>query len=106
MDRANLERKLRIRSWRRGTKEMDLLLGRFADARLASLCDSEIQAYSALLDRGDPEISDILFGNCPPRDHASIAARIRMHHAIGRRTEAGEAQALGPASRKAEGGSP
>ncbi len=61
---------------------MDLLLGRFADTHLAGLAASEIRAYEALLDRGDPEISDIVLGLCPAGEHALIAARIRMHHGI------------------------
>ncbi|NIP76442.1 MAG: succinate dehydrogenase assembly factor 2, partial [Xanthomonadales bacterium] len=36
-DRETRLRRLRIRSWRRGTREMDLILGPFADARLADL---------------------------------------------------------------------
>ena len=61
---------------------MDLLLGRFADAHLAGLAVFEIRAYEALLDRSDPEISDIVLGLCPAGEHAFIAARIRMHHGI------------------------
>ncbi|MGI4764330.1 MAG: succinate dehydrogenase assembly factor 2, partial [Janthinobacterium lividum] len=30
-------RKIKFRAWHRGTKEMDLIMGRFADANLATL---------------------------------------------------------------------
>ena len=61
---------------------MDLLLGQFADARLDELHDSELNAYEALLDMGDPDICDILFRLRPPGSLAAVAARIRMHHGI------------------------
>ena len=102
MDRETLERKLRIRSWRRGTKEMDLLLGRFADARLAGLHDSELRAYEALLDRGDPDICDILFGLRSPGKLSPIIARIRTHHGIGDPPDAGPG--AGGALQKGAGG--
>ena len=38
---ARLKR-LRMRSWRRGTKEMDLILGPWADARLPAMADDEL----------------------------------------------------------------
>ena len=38
-------RRLRIRSWRRGMKEMDLILGHFADGPLALLDGADLDAY-------------------------------------------------------------
>lgn len=49
-------RRLRLRSWRRGMKEMDLILGRFADACLATLAPDELDAFEALLDESDPDL--------------------------------------------------
>ena len=83
MDRATLERKLQLRSWRRGVREMDLLLGRFANACLGELDAVEIRAYEALLDQNDADISDIVFGMAGSETHASIVRRIRAHHGIG-----------------------
>ena len=83
MERAILERKLRIRSWRRGTREMDLLLGGFADSHLAGLREAELAAFAGLLDRGDPEIEDILMQRRPAGVHARIAGAIRRHHRMG-----------------------
>ena len=81
---------------------MDLLLGRFADARLAELHDSELEAYEALLDAGDPDICDILFGLRPPGNLARITARIRAYHGIGDSPDA--ASGVGGAFRKGPGG--
>ena len=43
-------RKLLFRSWHRGMREMDLILGAFADAEIGALTDAEIDQYERLLD--------------------------------------------------------
>ena len=55
MTEARLKR-LRIRSWRRGIKEMDLLLGPFADAHLAQMPPAELDLYEALLEESDHDL--------------------------------------------------
>jgi len=74
------ERKLRIRSWRRGTREMDLLLGRFADARMAELDDLRLMQFDALLDLGDPDVHDLVFGIEPAGEFAALIADLREYH--------------------------
>ena len=49
-------RKLLFRSWHRGMREMDLILGTFADARIDALTDDEIDQYERLLDIPDPQL--------------------------------------------------
>jgi antitoxin CptB len=49
-------KRLRFRSWHRGTKEMDLLLGTFADRVLTSLSPKQLDRYEALLQNGDPDL--------------------------------------------------
>ena len=49
-------KRLRLRSWRRGTKEMDLILGGFSDARLGTLDDETLDTYEALLSENDQEL--------------------------------------------------
>ena len=46
-------RRLLFRSWHRGIREMDLVLGRFADARIASLSEAELDDYERLLEIPD-----------------------------------------------------
>lgn len=46
-------RKLLFRSWHRGMREMDLILGAFADARIDALTDAELDQYERLLDISD-----------------------------------------------------
>lgn len=49
-------RRLRMRSWRRGMKEMDLILGHFADDALAGLTDAQLADYEALLTENDQDL--------------------------------------------------
>lgn len=79
---ARLKR-IRMRSWRRGTKEMDLILGPFSDARLGELSDRELDIYEALLAENDQDLYKWLSRKAPtPGAHAEIMGKIRAHHQI------------------------
>lgn len=52
----HLCKKLIFRSWHRGTREMDLMMGKFADATLPSYDAAQLQAYEALMHENDPDI--------------------------------------------------
>ena len=56
-----MRKKLSIRSWRRGTKELDLILGRFSDENIAKLEISELDLYEQLLSKDDHLIYGWLF---------------------------------------------
>ncbi|WFE73718.1 succinate dehydrogenase assembly factor 2 [Roseinatronobacter sp. S2] len=47
---------LRMRSWRRGMKEMDLILGPYADAHLETLSGPELDAYDKVLSENDQDL--------------------------------------------------
>jgi antitoxin CptB len=49
-------RKLLFRSWHRGIREMDLILGGFADSAMATLTDAELDQYEHLLELQDADI--------------------------------------------------
>jgi antitoxin CptB len=77
-------KRLRLRSWRRGTREMDLLLGEFADAALAGLDPRALDAFERLLSEDDQELYQWIAGQCRmPARHEDIVGRIRSHHGIG-----------------------
>ena len=61
---ARLKR-MRMRSWRRGTKEMDLVLGPWADVHLAGLEEGQLRAYDALLDENDQDLITWVMGTVP-----------------------------------------
>ena len=71
---ARLKR-LRMRSWRRGTKEMDLILGRWADARLAGMDEAGLVLYDALLAENDQDLYRWVTGaeRAPDRFEALLA---------------------------------
>lgn len=49
-------RRLLFRCWHRGIREMDLVLGRFADAQLVSLADRELDELERWLELPDQQI--------------------------------------------------
>ena len=49
-------KRLRFRSWHRGTKELDLLLGGFADRELGAMATAELDRYEALLEVPEPAL--------------------------------------------------
>jgi antitoxin CptB len=59
-------KRLAFRSWHRGTRESDLILGRFADAHLAGFNDSQLDLYEALLECADADLFDWITGRAPP----------------------------------------
>ena len=67
--RENRLKRLKMRSWRRGTKEMDLILGPFSDARLKDLSDQDLNTYEALLNQNDQDLYLWFSGQSPaPED--------------------------------------
>ena len=54
-------KRLSIRSWRRGTKELDLILGRSSDENLVKLDMSELDLFEQLLSNDDHLIYGWLF---------------------------------------------
>ena len=49
-------RKLLFRSWHRGLREMDLILGGFADARVTQLSEGELAELERLIDVPDRDL--------------------------------------------------
>jgi antitoxin CptB len=49
-------KKLQFRAWRRGFREIDLILGGFADRKLASLDETGVDAFERLLDASDQDV--------------------------------------------------
>ncbi len=73
---ARLKR-MRMRSWRRGTKEMDLILGPYADARLAAMPAPALDLYDRLLEENDQDLHAWITGHAVPPAHlAALLAEI------------------------------
>ncbi len=70
-------RRLKMRSMRRGIKEMDLILQAFADARLAAMSDEDLALYDDLLSENDHDIYGWIAGHIvPPERYAALVAEI------------------------------
>jgi antitoxin CptB len=72
-------KRLSFRSWHRGTRESDLILGRFADAHLAGFDEAQLDRYEALLDCSDADIFDWVSGRAaPPPEHDHDVTRLLL----------------------------
>lgn len=70
-------KRLRFRSWHRGSKEMDVLLGAFADRVLPGLSPQQLDRYEALLEAGDPELYGWITGrDAVPEAHDHDVMRL------------------------------
>ena len=62
MDIDTIRKKLLIRSWRRGTKELDLILGKFSNIIVSKFELDELDLYERFLSNDDHVIYGWLFG--------------------------------------------
>lgn len=71
-------RKVLFRSWHRGMREVDLILGSFADAEIDTLSDVELATYEALMAEQDADILKWVIGETPVPEHhdTPVFARI------------------------------
>lgn len=76
-------KKLHMRSWRRGMKEMDLIFGNFADMGLTALNAAQLAQYEALLGENDQEIYAWFCGFEPtPVAHQAILSHIKSTSSV------------------------
>jgi antitoxin CptB len=85
---AELDPRRRRASYRaahRGTKEMDWLLGRYAEARLAGMSDDELTHFEELLQEEDPvmQIWIMDLTAVPAARFAGLIGEIRAFHKLG-----------------------
>jgi len=70
-------KRMQMRSMRRGIKEMDLILERFARANLEAMNGSELDDYDTLLSENDHDIYQWVTGQvAPPEPYRPLIARI------------------------------
>ena len=58
-----VRRRLKFRSWHRGTREMDMILGRFADTHIEGFNRDQLDQYAELLMYSDPDLYNWLSKN-------------------------------------------
>jgi len=83
-DVASRRRRAVFRASHRGTKEMDWLIGRFADARVADMPPQALADFERLLQMPDPELHDmILYPEIAPAGgFAVLIAQLRTFHGL------------------------
>jgi antitoxin CptB len=77
-------KRLLFRCWHRGTREMDLILGRFADAEIGTLTDAELSELERLIEVPDPDLYAALIGEKPlAAEYAgALFGRIKAFRAV------------------------
>ena len=75
-------RRLLFRAWHRGTREMDLVMGRFTEANIAALSDADVADMEALMEANDRDVFDWVSGMAPtPANYDTpVFRRIRAFH--------------------------
>lgn len=58
-------KRLRFRAWHRGTREMDLLIGSFADETLDGFDHGMLDRFEGLLELSDPDLYNWMSGREP-----------------------------------------
>jgi antitoxin CptB len=59
------QRRLLFRAWRRGVREMDLIVGRFADACIDSFSDAALDEFERLIEVPNAELYAWIVGHEP-----------------------------------------
>jgi antitoxin CptB len=80
-DDARRRKRLRFRAWHRGLREVDLILGPFADACIGQFDAAELDHFETLLTAPDNDLYDWVTGRSEPSDRfdRSLIERIRAH---------------------------
>ena len=70
-----------FRAWHRGIREMDLVMGRFADREIATLDASELEEFERLMEEPDQEVLGWVLGHTapPPARDTALLARLREY---------------------------
>lgn len=87
-DEADMDSRRRravFRAGHRGTREMDWLLGRYADAEVEAMDGSELTVFERLLALPDPDIEQWIMYGARPRPDGSLGElieHVRRFHGI------------------------
>jgi antitoxin CptB len=77
-------KRLTYRCWHRGTKELDLLIGSFADRHLADMDDAQLDRFETLLEIPEPVLFDWLTGVYkPPPEYDFDVTRLLLAFELG-----------------------
>lgn len=74
-------KRLIYRSWHRGTREMDLLMGSFADKHIPGFSEDELSQYEEILGYSDPDLYNWISGRegCPSNVTGVVMEKLLKH---------------------------
>jgi antitoxin CptB len=78
-------RRAAYRAAHRGTKEMDIILGRYAEARLKVMADEELSSFERFLALPDPLLTEWFSRGATAEDageFAELIETLRAHHGL------------------------
>lgn len=75
----NRRKRLKFRAWHRGMKEVDLVLGPFADAHVDRLDEAALDAFEQLLSVPDNDLYDWLCERCTPPERYRTKLYDQIH---------------------------
>ena len=76
-------RRALYRATHRGTKEMDWLLGRYAEARLPAVNEAELAEIEDFITVADPDLQAWIMAGVPADpQHEALVGRIRAFHGL------------------------
>ena len=76
-------KRLKMRSWRRGIQEMDLILGKFSDTKLDGLDAQTLDVYEQMLEENDWDLYYWVTGaQETPEPYAALIGRLAEHHKL------------------------
>ena len=78
-------RKLLYRAWRRGVREMDLIIGRFADVHIDALDDTGLDDFEHLIEAPNAALyAWVTDTEAAPADYdTAVLAKLKAFHARG-----------------------
>ena len=80
-------RRLLFRSWHRGSREMDLITGPFADAWIERLSEDELDEFERLIQMPDPDLYGLVVAPddaVPAPVQSELLRRLRAFHSASR----------------------
>ncbi len=75
-------RQILYRSWHRGMREMDLIMGRFADAEIGTMSEAELDDFERLIEVPDRDLFRWITGEdeVPTNYDTPLFRRLRAFH--------------------------
>ena len=75
-------KRLLYRSWHRGMREMDLIMGKFANAEIGDMSEADLDTFEQLGEVPDPDLYNWIANNAdvPPQHDTALLQRLRAFH--------------------------